>query len=171
MYRFPVGRGQRFLNQGGIADAILGGWELTSVFTARTGTPFTPVMGTADLSGALSGGWRPNRIASGNVANPTINEWFNPAAFVSPAPYTFGNSGRDILYGPPFHDVDFALVKKFPISKLGEGGNLTFKAETYDALNSPNFNLPAANIGVAGAGVISQALDNRLFQLGMMLNF
>jgi hypothetical protein len=171
MYRFPVGRGQRFLNQGGIADAILGGWELTSVFTGRTGTPFTPVMGTADLSGALSGGWRPNRIASGNVANPTINEWFNPAAFVSPAPYTFGNSGRDILYGPPFHDVDFALVKKFPISKLGEGGNLTFKAETYDALNSPNFNLPAANIGVAGAGVISQALDNRLFQLGMMLNF
>lgn len=171
IYRFPVGRGQHFLNHGGAADAILGGWELTSMFTARTGTPYTPMMGTADLSGALSGGWRPNRIASGNVANPNINEWFNPGAFVSPAAYTFGNSGRDILYGPAFHDVDFALMKKFPISKFGEAGNLTFKAETYDAFDSPNFNLPNANIGVAGAGMISQALDNRLIQLGMMLNF
>ena len=141
------------------------------MFTARTGTPFTPMMGTANLSGALSGGWRPNRVASGNVANPNTNEWFDPTAFASPAPYTFGNSGRDILYGPAFHDVDFALMKKFPISKLGEGGNLTFKAETYDAFDSPNFNLPNASIGVAGAGVISSALDNRLIQLGMMLNF
>jgi hypothetical protein len=62
-------------------------------------------------------------------------------------------------------------MKKFPISKLGEGGNLTFKAETYDTFNSPNFNLPAAGIGVAGAGTINQALDNRLVQLGLMLNF
>jgi hypothetical protein len=67
--------------------------------------------------------------------------------------------------------MDFALMKKFPISKLGEGGNLTFKAETYDAFDSPNFNLPAASIGVAGAGQITQALDNRLVQLGLMLNF
>ena len=170
IYRFPVGRGQHFLNRGGIPDAILGGWELTSMFTARNGTPFTPLMGVGN-DGALSGNWRPNRIASGKVAQPTINEWFDPSAFVEPTPYTFGNAGRDILFGPPFHDMDFALEKKFAIRQLGEGGNLTFKAETYDAFDSPNFNLPAASIGVAGAGQITQALDNRLVQLGMMLNF
>ena len=171
IYRLPVGHGRHFLNRGGMVDAILGGWELTSMFTARDGTPFTPYMGTANLSGALSGTWRPNRIASGKVAQPTINEWFDPTAFVQPAPYTFGNSGRDILYGPPFTDMDFALSKKFPIRKLGEGGSLAFKVETYDTFDSPNFNLPAAGIGVAGAGTIYQALDNRLVQLGLMLNF
>ena len=171
MYLLPVGRGRHFLNRGGLGNAIWGGWELTSMFTARNGTPFTPYMGTANLSGALSGTWRPNRIGSGTVVNPTINGWFNPAAFVQPAPYTFGNSGRDILYGPAFHDVDFALSKDFPIRKLGEAGNLTFKAETYDTFNSPNFNLPAAGIGVAGAGTINSALDNRLIQLGMTLHF
>ena len=67
--------------------------------------------------------------------------------------------------------MDFALSKNFPIKKLGEAGNLTFKAETYDTFNSPNFNLPAAGIGVAGAGTINSALDNRLIQLGMTLHF
>ena len=169
IYRFPVGRGQHFLNRGGIGDAILGGWEVTSMFTARNGTPFTPLMGAG--STLLSGNWRPNRIASGRLADPTTEKWFDPSAFVQPAPYTFGNSGRDILFGPAFHDVDFALEKKFAIRQLGEGGSLTFKAETYDAFDSPNFNLPNASIGVATAGQITQALDNRLVQLGMMLNF
>jgi len=171
IYQFPVGRGQHFLNRGGIANAIFGGWELTSMFTARNGTPFTPLMGTENLSGALSGNWRPDRIASGKAAHPTISEWFDATAFVEPTPYTFGNSGRDILYGPPFHDIDFALSKDFPIKQLGEAGILSFKAETYDTFNSPNFNLPAAGIGVSGAGQITQALDNRLIQLGMTLRF
>jgi hypothetical protein len=171
IYQFPVGRGRHFLNRGGWSDYVLGGWELSSMFTARNGTPFTPYMGTANLSGALSGTWRPNRIASGKVAHPTINEWFDPTAFVQPDPYTFGNSGRDILSGPPFTDMDFALSKKFPITKLGEGGSLTFKVETYDTFDSPNFNLPAAGIGVATAGIINSALDNRLLQLGLLLNF
>jgi hypothetical protein len=128
-------------------------------------------MGTANLSGALSGSWRPNRIASGKLAHPTWQNWFDTTAFVQPDPYTFGDSGRDILYGPPFSDMDFALSKKFPIRKLGEGGNLTFKAETYDTFDSPNFGLPPANVGVQGASTITSALNNRLIQLGLMLNF
>jgi hypothetical protein len=171
IYRLPVGQGRRFLNRSGWGNAILGGWEVSSMFTARDGYPFTPYMGTANLSGALSGTWRPNRVATGTAPNPNINEWFNPAAFVEPAPYTFGNSGRDILYGPPFHDMDFALSKRFPIRKLSEGAYLAFKAETYDTFNSPNFNLPEATIGVAGAGTIDNALDNRLIQLGLSLTF
>jgi hypothetical protein len=171
IYRLPVGRGHYFLNRGGWSDSILGGWELTSIFTARNGTPFTPYMGTENLSGGITGTWRPNRIASGKLARPTTTEWFDTTAFVEPANFTFGNSGRDILYGPPFSDMDFALSKKFAIRKLGEGGSLTFKAETYDTFDSPNFNLPAAGIGVQGAGQITQALDNRLVQLGLMLQF
>jgi hypothetical protein len=171
IYRLPVGRGRHFLNRGGWSDAVLGGWELSSVFTARNGTPFTPYIGTANLSGALSGTWRPNRIASGKLAQPTWQNWFDTTAFVQPDLYTFGNSGRDMLYGPPFSDMDFALSKKFPITKLGEGGSLTFKAETYDTFDSPNFGLPTANIGVLGASTVTSALNNRLVQLGLSLEF
>jgi len=171
IYRLPVGRGRHFLNRSGWSDTVLGGWELTSVFTARNGTPFTPLMGTDNLSGALSGSWRPNRIASGKLTQPNINEWFDTSAFVQPTAYTFGNSGRDILYGPGFSDMDFALSEKFPISKLGEGGSLTVKAETYDTFDSPNFGLPNASIGTSTAGTITSALNNRLLQFGLMLNF
>jgi hypothetical protein len=79
------------------------------MFTVHSGIPYTPVIGTANLSGALSGTWRPNRIASGTVTNPTVNEWFDPAAFVQPTPYTFGNSGRDILFGPSYKTHGFRL--------------------------------------------------------------
>ena len=99
MYLLPVGRGRHFLNRGGWGNAILGGWELTSMFTARNGTPFTPYMGTANLSGALSGTWRPNRIASGTVASPTINEWFDPAAFVEPRPILSGTREETFCTG------------------------------------------------------------------------
>src|SRR5581483_4308900 len=102
VYDLPVGKGRRFIDHGGIVDAVIGGWQISSTFQFHTGLPFTPVMGTADLSGSLAGSWRPNRTGSGSLANPTVQQWFNTADFEQPTPYTFGNSGRNILYGPGF---------------------------------------------------------------------
>ena len=89
-------------------------------------------MGTANLSGAapnsslyLAGfsaaeSWYPNVVGNPGVAHPTINEWFNTAAFAEPAPFTFGNSGRNILRGPDLRDVDVSFGKNFAIPVLGE---------------------------------------------------
>jgi hypothetical protein len=138
----------------------------------HSGIPFTPVMGTANLSGALSGSWYPNRIGSGALSNQSINDWFDTSAFLQPAPYTFGNSGRNVLYGPGYERVDIALAKAFAIRILGEQGKLQVRGEAFNGLNHTNFGQPNAQIGTAGAGIISStAANNRQIQLGAILRF
>lgn len=170
VYQLPAGKGKAFLNRGGALDAVLGGWELASTFQFHTGLPFTPVM-DGNRSGALSGDWRPNRLGAGTLANPSINLWFDPSAFTQPLPFTFGNSGRDILYGPGFEDVDLSLSKSFSIPRLGERTKLQFRAESFDFLNSANFRKPNANIGNDAVGTITSSSTNRRIQLGARITF
>jgi len=168
VYQIPVGKGRTFVNKSGVADAFLGGWQASIIFLAHTGLPFTPVMGTANLSNSLAGAWFPNRLASGSISNPTNQQWFNPFAFAEPAPFTFGNSGRNILYGPGFANVNFSLAKDFSIT---EQMKLQIRADAVDVFNHPNFGQPNTSIGTAGAGVISSAITSRIIQLGAVLRF
>jgi hypothetical protein len=171
LYQLPFGYQRKFMNRSGVLDAFLGGWQVSSVFMFHTGNTYTPTMGTANLSGSLANNWLPNRIANGALANPTVSEWFDPAAFVSPNEGTFGNSGMCILRGPPYRDFDFSLAKRFRISKLGEAGQLEIRAEAVDLPNYPNFGIPNYNIGTGGVGVITSAYTNRNIQLGAHLRF
>jgi hypothetical protein len=171
VYQLPVGSGKRFVNQGGIVNGLVGGWQLSGILWLHSGSPFTPTMGTANLSGSLQNSWYPNRIASGKVPNPSISEWFNTAAFVEPAPYTFGDSGRNVLFGPSYKALDFSLSKSFPIRKLGEGAKFEIRADATDLFNNPNFGEPNTSIGTIGAGVISTANTERQIQLGLHLTF
>ncbi len=171
VYDVPVGQGRRVLNQRGIVDAFIGGWQVSSTFQFHSGLPFTPVMGTADLSGALAGSWRPNRVGNGTLPNPSVQEWFNTADFQQPAPYTFGNSGRNILYGPGFQEVNVSLSKAFRLAFLGEAGKIQIRADSYDVLNHPNFAMPNASIGSAAQGSITSSLTSRNIQLGARLTF
>lgn len=180
IYQLPVGSGRRFLNHGGILNGFLGGWQLSSIWQVHSGIPFTPVMGTANLSGSLAGSWFPNRVGNGSVSNPTIQQWFNPSAFAAPAPGTFGNSGRNILFGPSWKQMDLSLAKHIRIKELGEGGDLEIKADAFDAFNHPNFGQPNPNIGTAAVGTITSAntsngnfpySEGRVVQLGARLSF
>ena len=171
LYELPAGHGRRFLNQNKLLEGFFGGWQLSSTFQLHGGIPFTPVMGTVDLSGSLAGTWRPNRLGKGTLADPSINLWFDPTAFAQPAPYTFGNSGRNILRGPSWKNANLALAKNFRISKLGEAGKLQIRAEAYDVLNHPNFGMPNASIGSDGVGTITSSNTNRNIQLGAKLSF
>jgi hypothetical protein len=171
IYELPVGRGKQFVNRGGILNGVIGGWQLSGILWLHSGSPFTPTMGTANLSGSLQNYWYPNRIASGTVPNPSISEWFNPAAFVEPTAYTFGDSGRNILLGPSYKDLDLSLSKSFPIRKLGEAAKFQVRADATDLLNQPNFGFPNSSIGTAGVGVISTANTYRQFKLCARLTF
>jgi hypothetical protein len=170
IYELPVGKGKRLLNQGGIANALIGGWQLSSTFQVHSGIPFTPLMGTANLSGALAGNWRPNRIGSGKLSNPTIQKWFDTSAFVQPAPYTFGNSGRNILRGPSYKNMHLSMAKNFHLP-FGEQTRLQLRGDAYNVFNHPNFALPNASIGTPGAGIISAAEPSRNLQLGARISF
>jgi hypothetical protein len=171
-YELPVGRGKAWLNHGGVVNALAGGWQLASLVTIRTGIPFTVVTsgGVTNAGGAD----RPNRIGSGNLPSDqqTIDRWFNTAAFLVQPQYTYGNSGRNILFGPGLRNLDLSLSKSFSIT---ERTRLQFRAESFNFTNTPAFGQPGAlgqpgaTLNVPGVGQITSAGDPRRIQFGLKL--
>src|SRR3954468_10948981 len=105
------------------------GWQLNTIATFQSGTPFNITTGT-DASGTGVRSDRPNQVGdpySGVVQPITVPlslQWFNPAAFATPAPGTFGNLERNALYGPGFKSVD---VSVFKTTKLSGGTSLQLR--------------------------------------------
>jgi hypothetical protein len=85
------------------------------------------------------------------------------ADFVSPGQYNFGNSGRNIIYGPGTKQVDVSLFKNVNFNRDGSR-YVQFRAETFNVFNTPQFNNPKASIGNAAAGTITSAGNPILFQ-------
>jgi hypothetical protein len=160
----------------GPVNEVLGGWRLTGIFQVHSGIPFTPTIGSADLSnsGANQCGcgfaWLPNVVGNTAVANPSTTEWFNTAAFATPASGTFGTERRNTLKGPSWRDLDLSLGKGF---QLIEGVKLEIRADTFDILNHPNFAQPngSVGVGVVGGGQITTANTSRQVQLGGRFSF
>ena len=184
VYQLPIGKGKALLNQGGVLDALLGGWQASGIFVLQSGQPYNPTWGGANLSGSAPNGnlylngfsaaesWYPNVVGNWHVSNPNIQEWFNPAAFAQPAAYTFGNMGRNVLFGPGLRTFDFSMGKNFRLPPLGEGGQLQFRFDATDVLNHPCFSNPNASIGTPNAGTITgTTVSGRVLQLGARLSF
>jgi hypothetical protein len=162
-YELPFGRGKRFAaGAGGLLQAVIGGWRLHGIDTFATGSPFTPVMVSSLLNSGSAAQW-PNRIGPGTVENRAIQRWYNPGDFVSPGNYTFGNSGRNILFGPGTKQFDTSVFKEFYFSE-NAARHLQFRAEAFNVLNTPQFNNPNAQIGNPAAGTITSAGAPLLFQ-------
>lgn len=167
IYDLPFGRGKRYLNVGGAANAILGAWGVGSIITLQTGFPFTP-----SISGDIANTGRPqrpNRIGSGTLSNPTINQWFDVSVFVVAPIYTYGNSGRNILDEPSQRNWDFYAFKEFP---LGDRARLQFRSEFFNFANTPFFSGPSTAINVPStAGKIFSAGPPRDIQFGLKCIF
>jgi hypothetical protein len=162
-YDLPFGRGKRFVNSArGVLQHAVGGWRIHGIDTFSAGAPFTPVMVSSLLNSGSAGQW-PNRIGPGTVSNRTIQRWYNPADFVSPGNYTFGNSGRNILFGPGVKQFDLSAFKEFYFTERADK-HLQFRAEAFNVLNTPQFNNPNTQIGNPAAGTITSAGAPLLFQ-------
>jgi hypothetical protein len=170
IYELPFGKGKVFLNRGGILNGIIGGWVVSGLFQIHSGTPFTPSMDT-NLSGSLAGSWFPNRIGSGRLAHPTIAKWFDPSAFVQPADGTYGDSGRDILFGPSWRQLDVSLSKHWAVRKFGQLADISARVDASDVFNTPNFSNPNAVIGSPTVGTISGANTSRAMQFNGKFTF
>jgi Carboxypeptidase regulatory-like domain len=173
VYQLPFGLGKSFLNKGGVLNAVLGGWQLSNMWTWESGTPYKITWGGPNFDFSGSGTWYPNRVCNGAVSTPTIGEWFNTACFPSAAIGTYGNSGRNILSGPSFGVMNASLAKSFNLGFLGEQGRLQIRMDVSDVLNSPDFGLPNAAVTPppTTAGTITTALQQRNIQLGALLTF
>lgn len=173
VYQLPVGKGQRFgTNMSRLTDIFLGGWEVTGILTARSGTPFGVGIGR-DIAniGCRSCTQRPNLVGdpyAGARNSPTL--WMNRAAFSEPAAFTFGNLGRNTLVSPSYSQFDFGGYKNF---RIAERLGLQFRAEVFNITNKVNFGGPNANFDdpTNFGRITGTAGPPREAQLGLKLIF
>ena len=155
----------RFAN--GVAQRLLGSWELSGIITKRSGFWFNAVSSNDNsLSGV--GSDRPNVVADSHVGNPSLNQWFNTAAFVANTRGAFGNSGRNNLEGPGAFTLDAALMRSF---RVIERQTLVARVEAFNLLNHPVFNNPRNSITDANFGKILGAGDPRILQFALKYVF
>lgn len=156
-----------------------GGWDVSGIFTARTGTPVTVTI--ARTAATVPSGQTQNQRADylgGDpyAANKAPGLWLNPAAFALPANGFFGNSGRNRFRGPGLWQADLGLSKKF---RLAENVNLDFRTELFNLFNRAQYGNPvgARNNSTFGA-IVATANDgatgtgtSRQLQFMLRLNF
>lgn len=158
-------------------NKIWGGWSVSAIETLQSGFPFTPQLGynpsnDGDSRNPVRPNWNP--AFTGPVIPGTANQYFNPAAFATPASGTYGNVGRDTLIGPGIAELDLSALKK---TALSEKVTLQFRAELFNILNRANFGTPnavvfsSATSGISPtAGVItSTSTTSRQVQFGLKL--
>ncbi len=162
VYDLPIGKGRSYMNHGGPIDWVLGGWQIGGILGLRSGRPFSPFV-NGDLSNTGTQNY-PNRVGSGVAADANIDRWFDLAAFTVPAQYTYGNSGRNILFGPGYANVDFKVGKSFSFK---ERYRVEFRCEMFNATNTPYFGLPNSTVNLPAGGQIRSAGDPRDIQFGL----
>jgi len=168
----PVGK-RGFSTGSRIADYIVGNWQMNGILTLESGRPFT-VFDAGDIANTgnfnFFGGYeRPNQVGNPKLSHPTPQQWFNTAAFVAPAQYTFGNTGRNSLRSDPYKNLDLSLVREFP---MYESLRFQLRLDTFNAFNHPVWGVPNACQNCANFGVVTSTINQpRIVQLAGKLVF
>ena len=172
VYMLPFGKGHRLLGNNSVLNLIAGGWQVSSLFLWQSGNVFTVTMNSNNTNSQANSQY-PNVVPGVPLypSQKTAALWFNPAAFVSPGQYTYGDAGRNILRGPRYSDVDFSAAKVIPLPKL-ERGQLQLRFDASNALNHTSLGIPSTGIGSSTVGQITgAALSGRTLQLGARFSF
>jgi hypothetical protein len=156
-------------DQNTLLKNLLGGWQVSGASFFRTGTPFS-VTRTNDIAGVGDGNFfQPYNLIGDPLSGANRefsagsgidqNYWINPAAFVAPAPGTFGNAPRDLVYNPGEQQWDMAFFKNF---RVGRTQKLQFRAEMFNFINHPNWNnVASVDPSNANFGRITTKRDER----------
>jgi len=172
VYRLPSLAGQNFF-----VKNFLGGWEISGLYTAQSGPPFTVNGGQGNNnSGFLVGQDRadevpgqPFGVRQGGKSH-WINSYLNPAAFTNNAYGTAGNAKKFIIQEAPISTADLAVIKNWSIK---ERYKFQFRWEAFNALNHPSFGQPDSNPGDSNFGQITSigAIPPRVMQGGLKFAF
>jgi hypothetical protein len=159
-----------FFKSPGIANKVLGGWELSGIGAWQTGTPFSAYNGAATPdNGGLGNGVASSAGAGQSYADVISNPYqnipqfdptsgfgpfiANPNAFVAPVGLTLGDSGRNFLRNPGHWNIDMALFKHF---KITESMGFEFRAEAFNIFNHVEYGpLSGDQGGAAGSAGFS----------------
>jgi hypothetical protein len=171
LYDLPFGKGRQFLNSNAFLDEAIGGWQVAPTIVWTSGSPFNVTTSSNNSLDQTGNGQQfPNQIGSANPSHRTINQWYNPAAFLQPDPGTYGNTRRNNLYGPDYFIMNAAVGKTFHIP--WEGIGVEIRASAQNVLNHASFDNPNASIGNPNAGIInSLRVGGRTMQLYGRISF
>jgi hypothetical protein len=173
---------------GGLADALVNGWQLSGIVRMRSGNPLTPMLQSnwsrSLWSPSLGPGTGPDRPSyapgrgPGDAVTGQPDRWFDPTAFVLPEQGTFGNVGRNELIGPDLRTVDVALSRQFGWSARGR---VDLRVEVFNLFNRANFGPPSLIAFAARAAdeeplpsfgqIRSTVTSARQVQLGVRVTF
>lgn len=159
----PFGKGKQLDNR--LINAVAGGWSLNGIVTLHSGVPY-------DIGASSS---IPNICNCSNTERASVvgniyavqgpknanTEWFNTAAVAIPAPFTFGNLGRNSLRADRWRNTDLSLFRQFGLG-LGDARYLEFRAESFNAFNNVVFAVPDTNINDATFGHVNQGQEANL---------
>jgi len=168
VYDLPFGTGRKFLSGGALGN-VFGGWKVTSVVTLASGFPLT--VGAGEDTANITNCCRPNRdfSVSTKINNPTIDKWFNTAAYSRAANGTFGTAGRSEVIGPGIENWDFSLSKDF---HLNDQHYVQFRFEAFNFLNHPNWGDPNTTLSSVNFGrITSTRTEMRQLQFGLKYVF
>jgi hypothetical protein len=171
----PFGKGKRFLNRGGLANAIVGGWEINPLVSARSGLPYSV---TCD---SCSGANRPTLVGD-PFANLAPGRLLNPAAFSTSASLLrsvtnhagnvirFGNLGRNTFRGPAIYTTDLSVLKN---TQLTERFKSQLGFQFLNVFNHANYTVPNNNVNdTGGFGLIKRnAYPGRVIQYSVKFLF
>ena len=170
-YELPFGSGKKFSTGNRILDYAVGSWQVHAIFVARSGQPFS-VNAAGDIANTGNGGTyeRANLVGDPHLQSPTRFQWFNTAAFATPASGTLGSSGRNILRTQRFWDLDTSVSRSFPIH---ESIRFDLQAQAFNTANHPVLGTPASTITTPSSfGQITTVVGNqRLLQFSGKLSF
>ena len=182
VYELPFGRG-KLVNLSGPLNAVLGGWQISGIYTFQSGSPFgvTVLNGARDVKGDNAADATLYADLVGDPDHPSRGEpavggrrgilWTNEAGFEVPALYTLGNAGRKVpgTLGPGTpHIFNIAVSKN---TQITERLRAQFRFETFNSFNTPEFNNPRDQVGQSGFGVVNAGNSHREMQLGLKLYF
>jgi hypothetical protein len=137
---------------------VLGNWQLNGITTSQTGFPFNTVV-PGDPANTGVGNQRPNvvGVATADCGRGHLTNCISSAAFTLPTQYTYGNAGRNLLYGPGLVNFDFSVFKSFPVR---ERARVQLRGEFFNLFNTPSFSNPSATFNTSAFGTISSTSNN-----------
>jgi len=182
----PFGRGKRWATSG-VPAALLGGWQVNAVFLAYAGNPFSVVSSAGPLNAPFNSQRadvvKPRPAKLGGVGpGQAFYDW---TAFRPVTEPRFGTAAFNLLRGPGLVNLDLGLFRQF---RLTERVQLQFRAEAFNATNTPHFANPSNNIdslrlnpdGSFRSGVFEitgvrntgrEGVDERVFRFGVRFSF
>lgn len=165
------------LGLSGTANKLLNGWQVAPIITWQSGFPFSVMCGCdnsftgdyVDRADFIGTNLNQAKLNPNRSHNALTQEYFNTALFTQNALGTFGNSGKNNLFGPGLFDTDLALEKE---TKIGERYTIEFRAEFYNAFNSVNFGYPDLFVTDPTFGqLLYTSTDPRIMQFALKFSF